>query len=86
MNTQPSTPINSSERSDILDVLRGFAILGIFLDNVFGFTGYGFYSMAQRQALPTFYADGILGLLELVFVHGKFYSMFSLLFITHQYD
>ena len=80
MNTQPSTPINSSERSDILDVLRGFAILGIFLDNVFGFTGYGFYSMAQRQALPTFYADGILGLLELVFVHGKFYSMFSLLF------
>jgi uncharacterized protein len=80
MSLQQSTPINSYERSDILDVLRGFAILGIFLDNVFGFTGYGFFTMAQREALPTFYADGILGISELAFVHGKFYSMFSLLF------
>ena len=80
MDPQQPAPIHLSERADILDVLRGFAILGIFLDNVFGFTGYGFYSMAQRQALPTFYADSILGLGELAFVHGKFYSMFSLLF------
>ncbi|MEP7165479.1 MAG: DUF418 domain-containing protein [Ferruginibacter sp.] len=75
-----ASPVNLSERSDILDVLRGFAILGILLDNVFGFTGYGFYSMEQMKALPTFRSDGLLGFLELAFVHGKFYSLFSLLF------
>jgi uncharacterized protein len=78
-HSQP-TPIDTSERAGILDALRGFAILGIFLDNVFSFTGYGFFSMAQRKALPTFYADGVLGALEMSFIHGKFYSIFSLLF------
>ena len=75
-----TSPVLQNERADILDVLRGFAILGILLDNVFGFTGYGFYNLAQRQALPTFQPDGILGFLELAFVNGKFYSLFSLLF------
>ncbi len=75
-----AAPVLQNERADILDALRGFAILGIFLDNVFGFTGYGFFTTAQREALPTFYADGMLGLCELAFVHGKFYSLFSLLF------
>ncbi|MBC7866512.1 MAG: DUF418 domain-containing protein [Gloeobacteraceae cyanobacterium ES-bin-316] len=80
MNQEQPIPIHLSERADILDVLRGFAILGIFLDNLFGFSGYGFFTMEQREALPTFYADGLLGVLELAFVHGKFYSLFSLLF------
>ncbi|MEO7211445.1 DUF418 domain-containing protein [Mucilaginibacter sp.] len=80
MSQSLSLPVNLSERAGILDALRGFAILGIFLDNVFSFTGYGFFSMAEREALPTFYADGVLGALEMAFVHGKFYSIFSLLF------
>lgn len=79
MSNHPA-PVLQNERADILDVLRGFAILGILLDNVFGFTGYGFYSMEQMKALPTFRSDSILGFLELAFVHGKFYSLFSLLF------
>jgi uncharacterized protein len=75
-----ANPISLSERSVILDVLRGFALLGVFLDNSFGFTGWGFLSQQTREAFSTWPADGILGLLELSFVHGKFYSLFSLLF------
>ena len=79
ITTSPA-PVLSNERAQILDVLRGFAILGILLDNMFGFTGYFFMGEEQMQALPTWPADGILGMLELAFVHGKFYSLFSLLF------
>ncbi len=78
--TVTATPVLQNERVDLLDVLRGFAILGILLDNMFGFTGWGFLTMQQREAIPTFYGDVILGLSELAFVNGKFYSLFSLLF------
>jgi len=80
MSTQRALPVDLSERSDILDVLRGFALLGIFLDNIFGFSGYGFFTPPQREALSTWPVDRILGFSELAFVKGKFYSLFSLLF------
>lgn len=79
MSGQP-LPVLQHERADILDSLRGFALLGVLLDNSFGFCGWGFYTQPMREALPTWPADGLLGLLELAFVHGKFYSLFSLLF------
>lgn len=75
-----ASPVKLTERADILDVLRGFALLGVLLDNLFGFSGWGYMTQPTREALPTWTADGILGLLELTFVHGKFYSLFSLLF------
>jgi uncharacterized protein len=80
MSNNTAAPISIQERADILDVLRGLALMGVLLDNIFGFTGYGYFSEAQRKALPTFYSDATLGLLELIFIHGKFYSLFSLLF------
>jgi len=73
-------PVLQNERADILDVLRGFALLGVLLDNIFGFTGWGFLTLSMREALPTWPADGIVGLSELTFINGKFYSLFSLLF------
>jgi len=79
MNNQ-SIPVSENDRAGILDVLRGFALFGVLLDNSFGFCGWGFYTQQMREALPTWPADGLLGLLELTFVHGKFYSLFSLLF------
>lgn len=79
MSTQ-AVPVTLTERADILDVLRGFALFGVLMDNLFGFTGWGFLTQPQREALVTWPADGILGLLELAFVHGKFYSLFSILF------
>ena len=78
--TQAALPVLQNERSDILDVLRGFALLGVLLDNIFGFTGWGFLTQPMREALPTWPADGIVGLSELTFINGKFYSLFSLLF------
>ncbi len=80
MNQTLAAPIHVNERADILDVLRGFALLGVLLDNLFGFTGWGFFTQPMRESLPTWPGDGILGLLELSFVQGKFYSLFSLLF------
>jgi len=80
MTTQQVLPVSFNERADILDILRGFALLGVMLDNLFGFTGWGFLTQAQRQALSTWPADGMVGLLELTFINGKFYSLFSLLF------
>src|SRR5215207_3843161 len=78
--TKTALPVSQNERADILDVLRGFALFGVMLDNLFGFTGWGFFTQPMREALPTWPADGLLGLLEIAFVHGKFYSLFSMLF------
>jgi uncharacterized protein len=75
-----SIPVSQNERADILDVLRGFALLGVLLDNIFGFTGWGFFTQPMREALTTWPADGIVALSELTFINGKFYSLFSLLF------
>ena len=75
-----TTPFPLTERHQILDVLRGFALLGVMLDNLFGFTGWAFASDARKQSLPTWNTDAILATLEQVFINGKFYSLFSLLF------
>lgn len=80
MATADATSLPVKDRALILDVLRGFALLGVLLDNLFAFTGWGNVTQEHREALSTWPADGILGLLELAFVHGKFYSVFSLLF------
>ena len=80
MNTQQGLPVSLTERSDILDVLRGFALLGVMLDNLGGFTGWIFLGQQERESLFTWPADGILGLVEITFIKGKFYSLFSLLF------
>lgn len=75
-----ASPVLQNERADILDILRGMALLGVMLDNLFGFSGWGFLTQPQREALTTWPADAILGVSELSFVNGKFYSLFSLLF------
>lgn len=80
MTTQPAAPISLSERSGILDVLRGFALLGVLLDNLFAFSGWAFITQTRREALATWPIDRIVGMLEQVFINGKFYSIFSLLF------
>ena len=78
--TQSPSPILQNERADILDILRGLALLGVMLDNLFGLTGWAFLTESQREAMPTWPADLILGISEQVFINGKFYSLFSLLF------
>lgn len=74
----PHGPV--TERAAILDAIRGIAILGIFLNNIIGFAGYGFLSEDYKQQIPTYAIDNVLNFLQHVFVEGKFYSIFSLLF------
>lgn len=75
-----AAPVQQQERSEILDVLRGFALLGVLLDNVFGFTGWGFMNQSMKESISTWPFDRILSALEQIFINGKFYSLFSLLF------
>ena len=76
-------PIASSERITALDVVRGFALIGIFLMNI------EWYSrpIAELGGLPTNAtgADWWAGYLIYVLVQGKFWTMFSLLFGMRSY-
>ena len=72
-------PIAERDRAEILDVLRGFALLGIFAAHVPGFSGWDYLSVGARAALDPG-VDPALQWLRDVLVRGKFFSLFSLLF------
>ena len=68
------------ERIQALDVVRGVAVGGILLANILVFFGLTFLPPDRLAAFPTAAADRVAVFLEHVFVDGKFYSVFSLLF------
>ncbi|HEY1136742.1 MAG TPA: DUF418 domain-containing protein [Xanthomonadaceae bacterium] len=72
-------PIAPAERIDVLDVLRGWALLGILLMNIEAFVGP---LMAAITGLdPTLTGvDRIVDGAIYILVQGKFYLLFSLLF------
>jgi uncharacterized protein len=74
------SPLPARERIQALDALRGVAVAGILMANVLVFFGLTFMPPDRAAALPTVAADRIALFLEHVFVDGKFYSVFSLLF------
>lgn len=74
------SPIDPNERSEWLDALRGFALLGILLTNIVAFSGYAFLDPAGQAQLPWSAADGVLNYLEHALIEAKFYSLFSFLF------
>ncbi|MCD8251403.1 MAG: DUF418 domain-containing protein [Phocaeicola dorei] len=80
MNTESLSPVKSSERYIILDVLRGFAILGICVANYPEFSLYTFQPDNMIKSMPTAEIDSMIRYLLYVFVDGKFYTLFSLLF------
>ena len=75
------TPINTEyarDRVQVLDVLRGFALLGILLINAMSI-------LAVKGSTPAFtvdipFLDRLLQDLILFFVESKFFTLFSLLF------
>ena len=75
-----AAPVLKTERSALLDVLRGLAILGILFNNIYGFSGYGFLQKASKMAFETFPIDKQLSFFQAALIEGKFYSLFSLLF------
>jgi uncharacterized protein len=73
-------PVKASERHVILDALRGFALLGICLANFPEFSLYTFQKPEITEAMPTAEIDKVVRFLQYLFVDGKFYTIFSLLF------
>jgi uncharacterized protein len=68
------------DRVEFLDVLRGFALIGVCAANLFIFSGYSYMDDAQRAALGSAAADRVALSLELVFIETKFMGLFSFLF------
>lgn len=81
--TSEARPIDASERLVLLDVLRGFALWGVFVSNTFfWFSGRGYMPRAQvdaaRAAAPVW--DVVISALVQSLVLGKFVTLFSFLF------
>ena len=77
----PLDPIASSERIPLLDVLRGFALFGVLLANMFwSFNGFAFLSSEQGAALTASPIDAVAFYFIRFFIDKKFIMLFSLLF------
>ncbi len=74
------TPVVHKEREIFMDVLRGFAILGIFIANLNAFTWYSSESKEITSPLLLPDWDPIMKFIHHVLIEGKFYSIFSFLF------
>ena len=74
---QTILPVQNADREKIMDVLRGFALLGIFIANLHHFSFYN----SKNITGPFHYSfDNIVEFFQGVLIEGKFYSIFSLLF------
>lgn len=72
--------VGSKERYIILDFLRGIALLGICLANFPEFALYTFLPAETVAAMPTAGVDKVVKYVQYIFIDGKFYTIFSLLF------
>ena len=74
------TPVQPKEREIFMDVLRGFAVLGIFIANLG--SGFSWYNEERHLTGPFLVPgwDHKMTFLHHMFIEGKFYSIFSLLF------
>jgi uncharacterized protein len=76
-------PVDSSERLALLDVLRGFALCGVFVSNVhMWFSGRAYMTRPQIEAAmaSATWVDQALMYSMGVLVNGKFITIFSFLF------
>ncbi|RKG62676.1 DUF418 domain-containing protein [Corallococcus sp. AB011P] len=80
---EPSSagPVELSERVHLLDALRGFALLGVFVSNSLSwFSGRQLLPSEQAQALAAPMLETVVRQLYAFFVDQKFVTLFSLLF------
>lgn len=73
------SPLAVDDRIQAMDVLRGFALLGILLMNIEGMVGPLNGALTGLDPALTG-ADRIVDALLFIFVQGKFYPLFSILF------
>jgi uncharacterized protein len=69
-----------TQRIELLDVLRGFALLGVFVANMVAYSGWVFLDPEKAAALPAASFDPQLSQTMVALIEAKFYSIFSLLF------
>lgn len=69
-----------AKRHVILDALRGFALLGICMANFPEFSLYSFLPAEAATSMPTSSWDYFTKYFLSIFIDGKFYTIFSLLF------
>lgn len=77
----PARPVDASERVTLLDVLRGFALCGVFVSNSFSwFSGRVLMPREQVLALAAPPLETVVTSLYNFFVNQKFVTLFSFLF------
>ena len=74
----PAAPTADHDRLPVMDILRGFALLGIFLMNIEFFTRT--LQSYSGGVSPSEGWDHVFGLAIYVAVQGKFWVLFALLF------
>jgi len=79
MPTTNAGPVTASERILTLDIVRGFALLGIFIMNMPGFST-SFFAEADGSRLWNDPLNKYAEIVRDMLFSGKFNSMFSLLF------
>ncbi|MFN6946536.1 MAG: DUF418 domain-containing protein [Cytophagaceae bacterium] len=70
-------PSSGKERMHVLDAMRGFALFGIILVNMYYFSGYRYFS---PESFSTYAIDENTLFYVNFFALSKFYSLFSFLF------
>ncbi|MDR2231907.1 MAG: DUF418 domain-containing protein [Tannerella sp.] len=70
----------ASARYLMPDLLRGIALMGICLANFSEFSLYSFLPASATAAMPSASIDTVVRYLQYLFIDGKFYTIFSLLF------
>lgn len=80
-NDHSSAPIDGSERLEILDILRGFALMGVFFSNVHvWFSGRIFLPKSQQDQIMADPVNAGIEAMERYLSGGKFVTIFSFLF------
>ena len=72
-----TAPVATGERMDVLDAVRGVAVLGIFVINIVALSGYAFLPPLDA---PGSQYDGRTFFVLSWLIEGKFYALFSFLF------
>jgi uncharacterized protein len=81
LNNLPiAEPVQPQERIEVLDVIRGFALLGILIANMAIFSSPAPYLEILGKNMWTGFWDTITSSFINLLIQGKFYSMFSFLF------
>ena len=79
MRVQTAASVSRSERIPTLDIVRGFALLGIFIMNMPGFST-SFYARVDGSRVGPETYDIVAASVRGMLFSGKFNSMFSMLF------